>query len=157
MSKSDHDPGSRILLTDPPEAIHAKVKKAVTDSVPGVSWDPAGRPGVSNLIRILAACEEELEGDRRTDTEHAGEEGDGSAERVAARYAGADGVGRGIKDLKADVAEAIVEMLRAPRAELERLRGEAGYLEHVASDGAERAREAGRATLWEVKESVGLA
>ena len=53
MSKSDADPKSRILITDTREEIHAKVKGAITDSEPGISFDPETRPGVSNLIEIL--------------------------------------------------------------------------------------------------------
>merc|ERR1711939_634674 len=53
MSKSDADPKSRILITDTREEIHAKVKGAITDSEPGISFDPEKRPGVSNLIEIL--------------------------------------------------------------------------------------------------------
>src|SRR6187551_1354342 len=54
MSKSHQDPRSRILLTDEPDDIRAKVKQALTDSVEGVTYDPANRPGVSNLLEIMA-------------------------------------------------------------------------------------------------------
>ena len=53
MSKSDSDPKSRILITDPPELIKAKVRGAVTDSESGIAYDPERRPGTSNLIEIL--------------------------------------------------------------------------------------------------------
>ena len=53
MSKSDSDPKSRILITDPPELIKAKVRGAVTDSESGIAYDPKRRPGTSNLIEIL--------------------------------------------------------------------------------------------------------
>lgn len=52
MSKSDPDPKSRILLTDPPEQILEKLKKAVTDFTSAVYYDSTTRPGVSNLISI---------------------------------------------------------------------------------------------------------
>ncbi len=52
MSKSDSDEKSRILLTDRPEQILEKCKKAVTDFTSAVYNDPEGRPGVSNLISI---------------------------------------------------------------------------------------------------------
>ncbi|PYH42161.1 tryptophan--tRNA ligase MSW1 [Aspergillus saccharolyticus JOP 1030-1] len=63
MSKSHHDPRSRILLTDSPEDIRRKVKVALTDSEAGVTYDPVRRPGVSNLIELLShfdgrSCEE---------------------------------------------------------------------------------------------------
>jgi len=53
MSKSHADPKSRILITDSPEDIHAKIKVALTDSEQGISYEPERRPGVSNLLEIL--------------------------------------------------------------------------------------------------------
>jgi tryptophanyl-tRNA synthetase len=65
MSKSHSDNRSRILLTDSPEEIHSKLRLALTDSEPGISYDPIRRPGVANLIEILShfdyagrSCEE---------------------------------------------------------------------------------------------------
>ncbi|KAK5954569.1 Tryptophan--tRNA ligase, mitochondrial [Knufia fluminis] len=54
MSKSDPDVNSRILITDAPDEIRNKIRKAKTDSVEGpLTYDPEKRPGVSNLIEIL--------------------------------------------------------------------------------------------------------
>lgn len=65
MSKSHPDPKSRILITDTEEDIYAKIKEALTDSEPGITYDPKTRPGVSNLLEILkhttqspSSCEE---------------------------------------------------------------------------------------------------
>lgn len=54
MSKSHKDPRSRILLTDTDEVIASKVKGALTDSIPGISYDPENRPGVSNILAIMS-------------------------------------------------------------------------------------------------------
>ena len=54
MSKSAPDANSRILLTDTPEQIQSKFKRAVTDSEPMLTYDPENRPAVSNLISILS-------------------------------------------------------------------------------------------------------
>lgn len=53
MSKSDPDSASRVLVTDSEETIRARIKAAVTDSNDGISYDPAARPGLANLIDIL--------------------------------------------------------------------------------------------------------
>jgi hypothetical protein len=37
-------------------SISSKIKRAVTDSTPGISFDPETRPAVSNLVSILAAA-----------------------------------------------------------------------------------------------------
>jgi len=54
MSKSDPDEGSRILVLDDPDTIRAKLKRAVTDSGSEVRHDWDTKPGVSNLIEIMA-------------------------------------------------------------------------------------------------------
>ena len=65
MSKSAPDSRSRILITDSPEDIHAKLKSATSDSEEGITYFPTTRPGVSNWIEILkhitrseSTCEE---------------------------------------------------------------------------------------------------
>lgn len=58
MSKSDPDERSRILITDTREQIQAKFRAALTDSMPGISYDRELRPGVSNLIDILYYMDE---------------------------------------------------------------------------------------------------
>ncbi|KAK0738582.1 hypothetical protein B0T18DRAFT_441269 [Schizothecium vesticola] len=52
MSKSDRDPRSRLLLTDDRATVRKKVMGAVTDGRNEVSWEPEGRPGVANLLRL---------------------------------------------------------------------------------------------------------
>ncbi|PHH84107.1 hypothetical protein CDD83_2465 [Cordyceps sp. RAO-2017] len=39
MSKSHHSERSRILITDTPDDIHTKIASALTDSLPGISYD----------------------------------------------------------------------------------------------------------------------
>ncbi|OCH86183.1 tryptophanyl-tRNA synthetase [Obba rivulosa] len=133
MSKSSPDQNSRILLTDSMSAVQKKIRSAVTDSITGVTYDPQNRPGAANLLTILAACTGE------------------DASAVAARYAD-----KGHGALKADVADAVEEVLKGPRAEFEKLRGQTEYLDGVARQGAERAREISGETLREVRARVGL-
>lgn len=52
MSKSDPDPKSRICIFDTPDDIVRNLKKAVTDTISEVTYNPEERPGVSNLISI---------------------------------------------------------------------------------------------------------
>ncbi|KAF8875692.1 hypothetical protein BD779DRAFT_1678105 [Infundibulicybe gibba] len=134
MSKSAPDTSSRILLTDTSAQITAKIRSAVTDSNPEITYDPAARPGTANLLAIHGACTGTAPGE------------------VAGRYSG-----RGHGALKADVAQAVEEVLRGPRAEFERLRGERAFLEEVAREGARKARERGEVTMREVRARIGLA
>lgn len=133
MSKSTPDVKSRILLTDTPEEIRDKIRSAVTDSIQGITYDPVNRPGTSNLLTILAACEE------------------ADPAEVARRYSG-----KHHGHLKADVTDAVVEMLRRPRAELLRLREDPGYLADVGREGAEKAKMRSRPTMQIVRERLGL-
>ncbi|PNF20689.1 Tryptophan--tRNA ligase, mitochondrial [Cryptotermes secundus] len=52
MSKSEQDPKSRIEITDTPDDILEKCKKALTDFTSEITFDPEKRPGVANLITI---------------------------------------------------------------------------------------------------------
>lgn len=52
MSKSDPDIKSRILMTDTPEQLLEKCKKALTDFTSAITYNPTERPGVANLLTI---------------------------------------------------------------------------------------------------------
>ena len=56
MSKSAPDAAAGVLrLLDPPDLVRRKVMRAVTDSDSQVRYDPVAKPGVSNLLDIVAA------------------------------------------------------------------------------------------------------
>jgi tryptophanyl-tRNA synthetase len=133
MSKSAPDIQSRILLTDTPSQIQFKIRGAVTDSIKGITFDPVNRPGCANLLNILAAS---------------------TGRDVHDAVKGYESKGHG--DLKKDVTEAVIELLRKPQQELGRLLQERVYLQHVADDGARRARELSGETMRHIRERVGL-
>lgn len=54
MSKSDESGKGVIFLTDTPDEAAKKVMSATTDDKASVNYDPAGQPGISNLLQILA-------------------------------------------------------------------------------------------------------
>ena len=56
MSKSEENQKSRILIIDSPDDIRKKIKSAVTDSDPDVRYNWDAKPGISNLIEIMADC-----------------------------------------------------------------------------------------------------
>ena len=123
------------MLTDSPSSIFKKIRSAVTDSIPTITYDPIGRPGVSNLLNILAAFTP----------------GFIDMEKLTVRYEG-----KSAGDLKKDVAEAIIEGWRKPREEFERLREDRAYLAQVLLDGSKRAKTLSQATLERVRRHVGL-
>ncbi|KAK7688904.1 hypothetical protein QCA50_007595 [Cerrena zonata] len=133
MSKSSPDRDSRILLTDTDDQIRSKLRRAVTDSTVGITYDPVERPGVANLLTVLAAC-------MQTDVLE-----------VASQFEN-----KGHGDLKAEVTDAVIELIREPRAEFERLRNDTTYLAEVAREGARKARAISEETIKTVRNSVGL-
>ncbi|KAI5300033.1 hypothetical protein KEM56_002796 [Ascosphaera pollenicola] len=137
MSKSDPDPRSRILLSDSAEAIHKKIKQALTDSEPNITFDRANRPGVSNLIEILAHIEEEQ-----------------SPEEIAAEFHS-----KSMRVFKEHVAERLSEHLRDIRERYASLVGEnasSKHLDDIAEIGARAARANADITMNTVKERLGL-
>ncbi|KAF8528154.1 hypothetical protein BU17DRAFT_39156 [Hysterangium stoloniferum] len=143
MSKSAPDPSSRIMLADSAISISKKVRSAVTDSIHGITYDPSARPGISNLLTILASFRSLADTTRST--------ADIDIITLAESYAN-----KGAGDLKKDVADAIIEGWRHPREELERLRADRGFLSQVLEDGRQRAKAISSLTLAKVRETIGL-
>ena len=121
-----------VLVLDEPSAVVKKVKNAVTDSGRDVVRAPE-KPGVSNLIEVLAVI-------REIDSAEVEREFDGA----------------GYGPLKQAVADAIVEYLAPVRARYAELRADEGALESVLAEGAERARSIARGTLADVRERMGV-
>ncbi|KNE71252.1 tryptophan-tRNA ligase [Allomyces macrogynus ATCC 38327] len=135
MSKSHANPKSRIDLTDSDSTIAKKVRGAVTDSDPTVTWDPDTRPGVANLLSLYAAC-------RDLDPASLPE---GELKGVV-----------GMVNLKKKVAECVVDTVRPVRDEYLRLGGEVGYVKAVLEEGNARARAEADATWEMVMKAVGM-
>ncbi|MEU5667537.1 tryptophan--tRNA ligase [Streptomyces longwoodensis] len=131
MGKSDDSGPGIVYLLDEPEAVRKKVARAVTDSGRDVVYDREGRPGVANLLEVLAACT-------------GGEPG---------ALAGAYG---SYGQLKKDTAEAVVEVLRPVRARHRELCADPGFVEGVLRAGAEKARAMARPRVDAAYRAIGL-
>ncbi|KAJ6646550.1 Tryptophan--tRNA ligase, mitochondrial, partial [Pseudolycoriella hygida] len=133
MSKSEPDSKSRILLTDPPEQILQKVKKAVTDFTSAVYNDPETRPGVSNLISIHSLMSGL------------------SIEQIVSDVSKLD-TGK----YKFTVADAVIAKLTPIRLKIEDYLKNPEYLVDVLKVGADKSSQIAEETLVEVKKKVGL-
>ncbi|HWX88405.1 MAG TPA: tryptophan--tRNA ligase [Solirubrobacteraceae bacterium] len=122
-----------VYVLDEPAAILKKLKSAVTDSGREIERSPE-KPGVSNLIEVLAVAR------------------DVSPEQVEADMRDARGYG----DLKGAVAEAVVAMLEPVRERYVELRADERALEEVLAAGALRARAIAAGTLADVRECMGV-
>ena len=154
MSKSDPSSMSRIDLTDGPDAIAKKVRKAKTDSVSGSFRSAVGpestRPEVRNLVGMIAAL--------RTAHGTSGGSGDNGCEWTDLDVCNdLDARNATAKDLKMDLIDALVEHVCPIGEEIERLRSSPEYLSSVLNSGAETAGEIAEGTMKDVRRSMGLA
>ena len=135
MSKSDASDQSRINLTDPPDLIARKIRRARTDPdpLPGSVEGLAGRPEADNLVTIHAAL------------------ADTTRETVCAQFAGAP-----FAAFKEALTELAVESLSPITTEMRRLLDDPAYVDGVLRDGAERARRLAAPILREAQDIVGL-
>ncbi|HUF32838.1 MAG TPA: tryptophan--tRNA ligase [Acidimicrobiales bacterium] len=131
MSKSATSPQGTVLVLDEPAVIERKFKRAVTDTETEVRYDPESKPGVSNLLSILAAST------------------GGDPEALAAGYTQ-------YGPLKADAAAAVIELLRPVQARYAELINDPAGLTAVLGAGADRAQGRAAATLARAREALGL-
>jgi len=133
MSKSSESPRGVVLVLDEPDVIERKIRRAVTDpdARPQVRFDPEHKPGVSNLLQILAAA---------TDAEP-----EGLADQFE-DYA----------SLKSAVTEAVVELLRPVRERYLELATDPEGAEDLLAASAAKARSVASATLARAQEAIGL-
>ncbi|KAJ1796682.1 Tryptophan--tRNA ligase, mitochondrial [Coemansia sp. RSA 2399] len=133
MSKSDPNEQTRITLSDTDDQISRKIKKAPTDALHRITYDPISRPGVSNLLSIYAAI-------RGTDPE--------SAALSMHAFSNAQ--------LKEAVAEAIVSELAPIRQEMRHLLADKGHIDQVLCSNETKARDVAHANWKTIAECIGL-
>ncbi len=132
MSKSLPDAGTLNLLEDPAR-LRKKVRSAVTDSGREVTFDPEGKPGVSNLLTIYSVITGK------------------AIDEIVASYAG-----RGYGDLKSDLAGLVVEFAEPIRQRTQELLADPAALDGVLADGAAAARRIASRTLSDVYDRMGF-
>lgn len=132
MSKSDTNENAKIMMTDEPDAIIRKFRRAVTDS-DSVVRASDDKPGVTNLMSIYGA----LTGR--------------SMEEIEREFDG-----RGYGDFKLAVGETVADALRPIQSEYKRILSEKDYLMSVLADSAEKARRIAGRKLAKVARKIGF-
>ncbi len=122
-----------IALSDDPDAIRAKIKKAVTDSGKEVKYDEANKPAISNLLTIYSLL------------------GNTSIADVEHMYQGKSYV-----DFKNDLAEVVVEFLKPFQQRRAAFERDAGAVEAILNKSEEKARMLAQAVLSEVQQKMGV-
>jgi len=133
MSKSAGSEYNYISLSDTPDIIRKKIRKAVTDSATTIEFDEEKRPAVSNLITIYSA----VSGD--------------SVEAVVQRYAG-----KGYGDFKKDMAEIVVNGLAPIQQKIHEWISDKEQLDRILAEGAEKARDLAQPRMAEIRRRIGL-
>ena len=131
MSKSADSDAGCIMMMDDPIEVARKFKRAVTDSDNEVRFDRANKPGISNLLEILAVCT------------------DSTPAELADKYTqyGA---------LKTDAGDAVVEMLKPIQQRYTSLMTDRGELASLLHKGAEKAGAVAAATLDRAYAAIGF-
>lgn len=131
MGKSHEATSGIVYLLDEADVVRKKIMRAVTDSAGEVGYDREARPGLANLLEILAACQGR------------------NPEELA-------GVYESYGALKKDTAEAVVELLRPLRERHAALAADPDYVDGVLREGAERARGMARPVVDAASRAIGL-
>ena len=133
MSKSASSPAGIIEMLDDPKVSAKKVRSAVTDSGTDVRFDIETKPGISNLLTIFSALTDQPVADLEKQYD-----------------------GRGYGDLKADLADAVVDFVTPFRTRTMELLEDRAELDAVLRAGAEKAGAVAERTLADVYERVGF-
>ncbi|WP_406400126.1 tryptophan--tRNA ligase [Streptomyces sp. NBC_00879] len=133
MSKSASTPKGLINLLDDPKATAKKVKSAVTDTDTVIRFDPAGKPGISNLLTIQSTL---------------------TGRTIAELEAGYEGKMYGA--LKTDLAEIMVDFVTPFRTRTQEYLDDPETLDSILAKGAEKARAVAAETLASAFDKVGF-
>ena len=131
MSKSDSSPQGTVDILEPLKDIERKVMRAVTDSDTEVRFDIVEKPGISNLLSILAACT------------------GGEPAELAKAYTQ-------YGPLKKDTAAAIVETVRPIQARYAQLASDPAEAARLLGKGASKAEAVASTTLARAYDAIGL-
>jgi tryptophanyl-tRNA synthetase len=134
MSKSapKEDKGT-IFILDDIEKTKKKIMSACTDNEGKVYFDEENKPGISNLLSIVAVI------DNLT------------IEEVDKKYHDYN-----YKDFKTEVADKVASFIKSIQEKFYEFRNDEDYLKNVLENGATKARKISQLKMIEVKEKVGL-
>jgi tryptophanyl-tRNA synthetase len=132
MSKSDENPNGSVYLTDDPDSIIRKFKRAVTDSGSEILYKE-DKPGIKNLIDIYCAITNKT-------TEEVEKEFDG----------------KGYGEFKLAVGEVVVECLKPIQEGQKELLKEKAYIDNIIKNNADKANYYATKTLRKVQRKVGF-
>ena len=132
MSKSDDNDNGYVSLTDSPDVIRRKFRRAVTDSDTHVRFGK-DKPAISNLLTIYSRFSGI------------------SIERIVEQFEG-----RGYGELKDCVADAVIAGLEPVQKKLREFSADKSYIAEALKRGAEQAAKRAEKTLSKVYRKIGF-
>ncbi|MFC3848430.1 tryptophan--tRNA ligase [Helicobacter baculiformis] len=132
MSKSHPGALHALFLLDEPDLIAKKIKKATTDSIGTLCFDPT-RPGVYNLLNIYALLSQQ------------------ESAQVEAQFEG-----KGYGDFKKALTEVVAETFKPIREAYTRLQAQRGYVASILQEGLEAVQPIAAQTYQHAKTLMGL-
>lgn len=133
MSKSDESGLGCVYISDDVDTIVKKIKKAKTDSLMTVNYDPENRPEIANLLNIFS----EISGE--------------TIENLIKIFDG-----KGFGHFKSELAEALVEKISPITKKINELKNNIDYLDNIFENGKTKAKEIASKRLQEIKNIMGL-
>ena len=130
MSKSRNN---AIMLSSSEDETANLIKKAKTDSIRYITYDPENRPEVANLLMLISLA--------------TGEAPEAIAERIG------DG---GAGQLKRLLTESLNEYLHPIRVKRKEIEADTEYVRNTLRKGIEKTREVAETTLSEVRRSMNM-
>ncbi len=122
-----------IALSDSPDEIREKIKKAVTDSDKEIVFDPDKKPAISNLMTIYHLLSQN------------------SIKEIEKKYGG-----KNYSEFKSDLAEVVVNFLKPFQEKRKELSKDMTFVEDLLTESEEKAKVIASSTLTEVKQKMGL-
>lgn len=132
MSKSDENLNASIYLSDDPDTVIRKFKRAVTDSGSEIMYSE-DKPGIKNLMDIYSAVTGK------------------KSEEIEKEF---DGKGYG--DFKLAVGESVADLLRPIQKRVEELTKDKAYIDGIIKANGEKANCVANKTLRKVQKKVGF-
>jgi len=130
MSKTGDE---SIALTDSPDLIREKIKKAVTDSGKEIKYDQKTKPAISNLLTIYHLFSGK------------------SIKEIEKRYKS-----KGYAEFKKDLAEVVIKGLRPFQEKRKEYEKNPRLVKKILAESEKKAQRIARKTMKEVKKRIGL-
>tara|TARA_Y100001970_G_scaffold262063_1_gene345827 strand:+ start:1555 stop:2556 length:1002 start_codon:yes stop_codon:yes gene_type:complete len=135
MSKSDPSELSRINLTDSPDQIINKIKKAKTDTqpLPGNEKELSKRPEAENLLGIYSSLKDQ------------------NLENSINEFSG-----KNFSDFKKKLTEIVIDKITPISKEINKLKKDNNFIDNVLQEGGEKAQVVASKKVKEMKKIIGF-